>query len=104
MHFLLIYDVGPDFVSRRAQFRDEHLALAWRAVEAGELLLGGAVVEPTDQAFLLFRGASLEAATRFAQADPYVRNGLVRNWRVKQWNTVVGEHAASPVRPQSKLL
>lgn len=100
MHFLLIYDVGPDFVSRREQFRDEHLALAWRAARSGELLLGGAVAEPTDQAFLLFCGSSPDSAVRFAQEDPYVRNGLVRNWRVKQWNTVVGEQAAIPVRPQ----
>ena len=104
MHFLLIYEVGPDFVSRRSQFRDEHLALAWRAVESGELLLGGAVAEPTDQAFLLFRGSSPDAAVRFAQEDPYVKNGLVREWRVKEWNTVVGDQAASPVRPRSKLL
>ena len=26
----------------------------------------------------------------FAQADPYVRNGLVREWRVREWNVVVG--------------
>jgi len=102
MHFLLIYDLASDYLRRRLQFRDEHLALAWRAVEAGELLLGGAVEEPMDQAFLLFRGASPEAAARFAQEDPYVKNGLVREWRVKQWNTVVGEQAASPVRPQSR--
>jgi|ERR1041385_783332 uncharacterized protein YciI len=99
MHFLLIYEVGPDFVSRRLQFRNEHLALAWRAVDSGELLLGGAVAEPTDQAFLLFSGSSADAAIRFAENDPYVLHGLVRNWQVKQWNTVVGQTAAFPVRP-----
>jgi uncharacterized protein YciI len=101
MHFLLIYDVVPDFVARHASFRDEHLALAWRSAEAGELLLGGAVADPADQAFLLFQGASAEAATRFAQNDPYVRHDLVSNWRVRPWNTVVGKAAATPVRPQS---
>jgi hypothetical protein len=30
MHFMLIYDVGPDFIQRRSQFRDEHLTLAWK--------------------------------------------------------------------------
>lgn len=98
MHFLLIYDVGADFIQRRAQFRQEHLALAWKAAEAGDLLLAGALEEPTEQAFLLFHGDSPQAATTFANADPYVRNGLIRRWRVKQWNTVVGSSAASPVR------
>jgi uncharacterized protein YciI len=26
----------------------------------------------------------------FAASDPYVRNGLVREWRVRSWNVVVG--------------
>ena len=26
----------------------------------------------------------------FAASDPYVRNGLVREWRVREWNVVVG--------------
>ena len=98
LHYLLIYDVGPDFVEKRAAVRNEHLALAWKAAAAGELLLAGALEEPTEQAFLLFRG-SREAAQRFAQADPYVRHGLVKQWRVKQWHTVAGEGAAMPVRP-----
>src|SRR5262245_33631036 len=98
MHFVLIYDVGDDFIQRRAQFRQEHLALAWKAAEAGDLLLAGALDEPTEQAFLLFQGESPQAATAFANADPYVRGGLVKRWRVRKWNTVVGSSAASPVR------
>jgi uncharacterized protein len=98
LHFLLIYDVGPDFITRRAQYRDQHLALAWQAAAAGELLLAGALEEPTEQAFLLFRG-SRDAARRFAESDPYVMHGLVRQWCVKQWHTVAGETAALPTRP-----
>jgi hypothetical protein len=98
-HFLLIYDLAPDYLARRAQFRDEHLALAWKAADAGELVLGGALEEPTEQAFLLFRG-SREAALRFAAADPYVKHGLVRAFKVKQWLTVAGPTAANPLRPK----
>lgn len=97
LHFLLIYDVAPDFVQKRAALRDEHLALAWKAAAAGDLLLAGALEEPTELAFLLFRG-SREAALRFAQADPYVRHGLVKQWRVRQWHTVAGDAAAMPVK------
>jgi uncharacterized protein YciI len=68
------------------------------AHEKGELLLAGAVDEPIDTAVLLFQSASPAVAERFATADPYVRNGLVKNWRVRQWNTVAGESAANPVR------
>ena len=40
-------------------------------------------------------------AAAFAQADPYVREGIVRSWRVVPWTTVVGREAATPVRPSS---
>jgi uncharacterized protein YciI len=47
---------------------------------------------------LLFEGETPAVAESFAQADPYVLNGLVTKWRVRPWTTVVGEHAATPVR------
>ena len=98
MHYLLFYEVTPDYVERRAQYRAEHLTLAWQAHERGELLLGGALTDPVDGALLLFQGASPEVAARFAEADPYVRSGLVTRWQVRSWLTVVGEQASSPVR------
>ncbi len=98
-HFMLIYEVAPDYLQRRAQFRDEHLALAWKAADAGELVMGGALDEPVDQALLLFKG-SREAALRFAAADPYVRHGLVKSFKVRQWHTVAGAGAANPLRPK----
>lgn len=96
MHQLLIYDLAPDYLARRPEFRAEHLVLAWAAVDRGELVLGGAL-DTADQAMLLFRGDPA-VARAFAEADSYVRNGLVRAWRVRGWTTVVGEMAATPVR------
>jgi len=52
-----------------------------------------------DGAILLFQGDSPAAAETFAKRDPYVRNGLVTRWRVRTWKTVVGNDAATPVRP-----
>lgn len=98
MHYLLFYDVVPDYLQRRSAFRAEHLALAWQASERGELILGGALDDPVDGAVLLFQGDSPEVAERFAAADPFVQNGLVTQWRVRPWTTVVGEQAATPVK------
>jgi len=99
MHYLLIYDVSPDYLTRRGEYRNEHLRLAWDAHARGELLLGGALAEPADGAVLLFQGDSADAAERFARNDPYVANGLVVRWRVRPWTTVIGEWASTPVRP-----
>lgn len=100
MHYLLIYDLAPDYMERRPAFRTEHLRLAWQAADAGRLVLGGALAEPTDRSILLFTGDSPQAAEAFARADPYVVNGLVRSWSVRPWTTVVGAQAATPVRPE----
>jgi uncharacterized protein len=94
VHYLLLYDVVPDYVERRAAFRDEHLRLAREAHARGELVLGGALDDPVDGAVLLFQGESPAAAEAFAGRDPYVRNGLVPRWRVRTWKTVVGANAA----------
>ena len=93
MHYLLIYDVVEDYVQRRAAFRQEHLGLARAAVDRGELVLGGALANPPDGAVLLFKGDSPAAAEAFARTDPYVQNGLVTRWRVREWTTVIGPDA-----------
>ncbi|VVE31185.1 hypothetical protein PAQ31011_03674 [Pandoraea aquatica] len=98
MHYLLTYELVDDYLDRRGQYRDAHLALAWAASDRGELLLAGALESPVDTAALLFEGDSPAAAEAFAKADPYVVNGLVKTWRVRPWTTVVGKTASTPVR------
>jgi hypothetical protein len=97
MHYLLFYDVADDYLERRPAFRDAHLAYARAALERGELVLAGALAHPADAAILLFRGSSPAMAEAFAVHDPYVTNGLVKNWRVREWTTVVGALAEAPL-------
>jgi len=96
MHYILFYDVVDDFTKRRAKFRGMHLEHVRKAHERGELVLAGALAEPTDGAVLVFRGSSPEIAEAFAKADPYVLQGLVTGWRVRKWMTVIGEGATPP--------
>ena len=91
MHYLLFYDLADDYLDRRPEFRGAHLKHAWAAQARGELVLAGALADPADQAVLCFAGSSKD--------DPYVKNGLVKAWRVRTWTTVVGDDAATPVRP-----
>jgi hypothetical protein len=89
-HYLLLYDTVPDYLERRGAFRDEHLALARAAHERGELLLAGALADPPDRAVLLFLADDRSAPESFARNDPYVKNGLVSGWEVREWTVVVG--------------
>jgi uncharacterized protein YciI len=94
MHYLLFYDVVEGYAERRTAFRQAHLAHARAAVARGELILGGALAHPVDGAVLLFRASFPDVVEAFARADPYVTNGLVTRWRVREWTTVVGPEAS----------
>lgn len=105
MHYLLFYEGDTEWVSKRAQFREAHLAAAWEASDRGEILLAGALKNPQDGsvsgAVLLFSGDSPAVAENFARSDPYVLNGVVARWYVREWITVTGKEAATPVRPET---
>jgi len=66
MYYILLYDVVDDYINRRAPFRDEHLRVATEAVEKGQ------VVE------------------EFVKNDPYVKNDLITNWKIREWTVVIG--------------
>ncbi|HYD85883.1 MAG TPA: YciI-like protein [Vitreimonas sp.] len=97
-HFLLIYDYAPDYLEKRATHRPAHLELCRVSVARDELQLGGAV--PQDEppfGLLLFKAETAEVAEDFARADPYVTQGVVTSWRVREWITVVGAGALTKV-------
>ena len=90
MYLALQYDLVDDYLDRRPEFRDEHLGLARAAHERGDLALAGAFNNPPDRALLVWSTEDRSVVEAFAEADPYVRNGLVRAWTVREWNVVIG--------------
>ena len=93
-YYALFYYLVDDFGSRRSPYREDHLRLAREANRRGELLLAGAFSDPPDRALLVFRVPARSAVEDFARNDPYVINGLVTSWRVREWTTVVGDGAS----------
>jgi uncharacterized protein YciI len=89
-YYLLFYDTVPDYLQRRGEFRDAHLSVARAAHERGELVLAGALADPPDRAVLAFRAEDRSVPESFAREDPYVKNGLVSRWEVREWTVVVG--------------
>ena len=78
MHYLLFYEVVEDYEARRVPLRAAHLALARRAVERGELVLGGALANPLDGAVVLFRGSSPRSPPRSRRPTPTSRTASLR--------------------------
>jgi len=90
MYYILLYDVVEDYINKRIPFREEHLCLANQAAEKGQLLLGGAFDNPVDGAALVFKADDSSVVEEFAMNDPYVKNGLITNWKVRDWTVVSG--------------
>lgn len=90
MYFILLYEVVDDYVKKRAPFRDEHLRLANDTAEKGQLLLGGAFDNPVDGAALVFKADDRSVVEDFVRNDPYVKNGLITDWKIREWTVVTG--------------
>jgi uncharacterized protein YciI len=93
MYSLLLYDYVDGIVERRAPFREEHLALVRKAHEQGALLMAGALAEPVDGAVFVFTTDDRSVVEDFVSKDPYEREGLVTEWRIRHWNVVIGRPA-----------
>ena len=89
-YYALIYELVDDYIERRGAFRAEHLKLAAEWHARGELLMGGAFAEPPDKALLIFRSEDRSVPETFVRKDPYVINGLVKSWKVRNWTVVIG--------------
>jgi uncharacterized protein YciI len=95
-YLLLEYTLADDYLERRGPLREEHLGLARAAQERGELVLAGALADPADRSLLVWATEDRSVVTAFAEADPYVREGLVTDWTVRPWTVVIGGPAAGP--------
>jgi hypothetical protein len=83
---VLFYEYVGDILERREPFRADHLAAIRAATEDGRILQAGPLGDPPHGAAIVF--ADPAEAEAFAQADPYVTNGLVTGWRVEPWTLV----------------
>ena len=90
MYCILFYAYVENIIEKRKPYREEHLALAQRFVADGKLILGGAYAEPADGAAIIFKVETKADVLFFVENDPYVKNGLVTQWYIREWNAVVG--------------
>ena len=90
MYYILFYKTVDNFIEKRAPYREKHLALVDGAHARGTLVMAGALAEPADGAVLVFKGEGPFVAEEFAKNDPYVVNGLIKEWKVRPWTVVIG--------------
>lgn len=89
-HFLLHYTYVPDMLTRRTPFRPAHLAVANEFTARGALVWGGAYQNPVDGGELMFEGETDAVVREFVSKDPYVKEGLVPKYAIREVLVVGG--------------
>lgn len=90
-YYILRYLLVDDYLERRPKYREDHLTLATELHKKGELIFGGALSDPADEALLIFKVAEKSIIEDFVSKDPYIKNGLVLKWEIRKWNVVIGK-------------
>jgi uncharacterized protein len=82
--YVLFYESADDVASKAPPVFPAHRARLQDYKAQGELLLVGAFADPqADGSMAVF--ATREGAASFAEGDPFVVEGVVRSWTVKEW-------------------
>lgn len=87
MRYALFYESSDDVMSKAPTHMEAHSAHFERFHDEGKLLMIGTFGDPqTEGSMGIF--TTRDAAEDFAKRDPFVINGVVRNWYVREWNEV----------------
>ncbi|MDN3595485.1 YciI-like protein [Zunongwangia endophytica] len=89
-YYILTYHLVDSYLEERGKYREEHLAMAKKGEANGEIVMAGALDNPSDKAIFIFKSESEATATNFAENDPYFKNGLIKEYSVRKWNVVIG--------------
>jgi hypothetical protein len=86
--YVLLYDSADDVLSKAPAHFPAHKARLDAFHERGDLLMVGTFGNPQDEGSMaLF--TSREAAEEFVKDDPFVLNGVVRAWHIREWNEIL---------------
>ena len=92
MLYVLFYDSGDEVAEKAPLHFPAHRARWLTFRDRGELLMVGPF---TDGGGAMAVFTSAGAAHEFAEGDPFVTNGVVRNWHVREWREAISDQAAS---------
>jgi uncharacterized protein len=83
--FVVFYSSADDVASKAPAHFPAHKARLDEFHARGELLMVGTFADPQAQGSMsIFR--TRQGAEEFVAGDPFVRNGVVRSWEIRQWN------------------
>ena len=83
MKYVLYYESSPDVLQKAPLHIVAHRERWAEFAKAGTLLMVGPFADPAHGAMGVF--TTREAAEEFAKGDPFVLNGVVARWAIREW-------------------
>ena len=88
MKYVVLYTSAEGLAENAPQHFEAHRAHWRRFLDSGELLEIGPFGDPQSQGSMAVFN-SREAAEQFAKDDPFVLNGVVSSWELREWDEVL---------------
>jgi uncharacterized protein len=86
--YVVLYEAADDVATRAPEHYPAHRRRFLDFHARGDLLAIGTFADPDgDSAMGIF--ASRGAAEEFVAEDPFVVNGVVKAWRIREWDDVL---------------
>ena len=84
MKAVVLYETALEAMPKIPQLFPAHKARVDEFAARGELLAVGTWADPREGSMAVFR--TRDAAERFVKDDPFVLNGVVARYQIKDWN------------------
>ena len=88
MKYVVFYESAQDVAAKAPAHFEAHVARYREFVERGELLMIGTFADPQQEGSMAVF-TSRASAEEFVRGDPFVVNGVVRSWQIREWNEVL---------------
>lgn len=85
MRYVLLYESAPDVLETAPLHFEGHSARIAQFHAAGTLLMTGPFGDPVGEGSMSVF-TTREAAEEFPREDPFVLNGVVAAWHVRDWD------------------
>jgi uncharacterized protein len=83
--YVLFYESADDVASKAPAHFPAHSARLEEFHADGRLLMVGTFADPQEQGSMAIF-TTREAAEEFVKGDPFVLNGVVKGWKIWEWN------------------
>jgi uncharacterized protein YciI len=85
MKYVLFYESAEDVLTKAPAHYEAHVARLGEFQARGDLLMVGPFGDPQEQGSMSIF-TSREAAEEFVAGDPFVLNGVVAGWEIRDWD------------------